>query len=124
MVGTPPSERELPQNVTVRLRAPLLRLLQQAAPFVSGGGYNAIMAALLTGTPVVGLPGRVVNVRRVAALHAGVLVPGLPVPAEHAIAAMRRVLDDRTFTSGARAAGAVLRALPGPIGVAEVLAEV
>ena len=116
---------ELPDNVSVVESAPILRMLSRAMLLVSGGGYNALMAALLTGTPVVGLPGRCAerdfNLRRVAELAAGVMVPGYPAPADQVVAAMEAVLSEPAYHAAAIAAGDQLRRLPGPSGVVEIL---
>jgi UDP:flavonoid glycosyltransferase YjiC (YdhE family) len=119
-------QRNASQNVNIVSSAPIFRLLQRAALFISGGGFNALLAALLTGTPIVGVPGRSAerdfNVRRVVELGAGVLVPGYPASFEDVVSAFDRVLRESAFQKNAILAGDKLRNLPGSGGVVDLLA--
>jgi UDP:flavonoid glycosyltransferase YjiC (YdhE family) len=126
VVGQPEyAGRCLASNVTITGHAPILRLLQRSAVFISGGGCNAIMAALLTGTPIVGLPGMVAerdfNVRRAVELGAATLVGGYPAAAERTVDVIQHAVRDSTLADGAHAAGRQLRLLPGPGGVVDIL---
>lgn len=119
-------QRNASQNVHVVSSAPIFRLLQRAVLFISGGGYNSLLAALLTGTPIVGMPGlsaeRDFSVRRVVELGAGVLVSGYPASFEDILSAFDRVVREPKFRKNAILAGDKLRHLPGPRGVVDLLA--
>jgi UDP:flavonoid glycosyltransferase YjiC (YdhE family) len=84
----------------------LTRGLQACDIFITRGGQNAVMAALLAGQPIVGTPGSsaepLFNLRMVEAAGAAAFVPGLPTAAQLRDAALA------VNTSHARAQAGVL----------------
>jgi UDP:flavonoid glycosyltransferase YjiC (YdhE family) len=119
-------ERRLPYcdgNITVARLPGMSRAMQQTDLVVTRGGQNALMACLLAGRPVVGVPGtssepnfnlRVLEAHGVAAVLDG-------VPSVHALAeAATRLLDGATAERSA-ALGRILRRQGGPAEVVRLL---
>ena len=88
----------------------------EAAAVVGHGGFGTTMAALTAGVPQVILPlfafDQYVHAQRVAEVNAGIQLPGGLAAVTDLPAAVRKVLDDRTFTEDARAMAAEIAALP------------
>jgi len=106
--------RDVParHNVRVVAAAPHREVLREAAVVVTHAGHGTVMKSLAAGVPLVCLPmGRDqrANARRVLRLSAGVHVTRRPTAARIA-SAIRRVLDDPTFTANAHDAAQMLAA--------------
>ena len=99
-------------NVKVVRAAPHRDVLREAAVVVTHAGHGTVMKTLAAGVPLVCIPmGRDqrANTSRVLRLSAGVQVTGRPTAA-HIASAVRRVLDDPTFTAHAHDAAQMLAA--------------
>jgi MGT family glycosyltransferase len=107
---------EPPENVLVRAQVPQLRVLQQAAGFVSHGGMNSVSESLIFGVPLVVLPQmseqHIVG-RRVEELGAGLFVETQPVSAKDLRAAVQRMLETAAYRQAARGIGESLRTAGG-----------
>jgi UDP:flavonoid glycosyltransferase YjiC (YdhE family) len=106
----------LPPNTHVEQWWPQEAVMSEAAAVVGHGGFGTTMAALAAGVPQVILPlfafDQYVHAQRVAEVNAGIQLPGGLAAVTDLPAAVRKVLDDRTFTEGARAMAAEIAALP------------
>lgn len=118
----------LPANAAVERWVPQAEILPRVAVVVGHGGYGTVLGALAAGRPMVILPlfaDQPVNAARVAALGAGVALPGGAAPDPgRAIAsvhllpeAVTRLLSDPTFTQAAGRVAAEIGELP-PVDVA------
>jgi UDP:flavonoid glycosyltransferase YjiC (YdhE family) len=114
----------MPDNVTILPRAPLARLLARSELLISGGGQNAIMAALQAGVPILGMTGpsaeRYFNLSRVEAAGAGAIFAG-PLDGTGLQDAVERLLLAEEFRTAAGKLSDELRRLPGPAGIADLL---
>jgi UDP:flavonoid glycosyltransferase YjiC (YdhE family) len=102
-----------PANVRVEPWVPQADVMPQAAAMVGHGGSGTTRMALAAGVPAVVVPGfadQPRNAERVAALGAGIAL------GEDALAglgdAVRRLLDEPSFRSGAQRVAAEVAALP------------
>ncbi|MEO8571916.1 MAG: nucleotide disphospho-sugar-binding domain-containing protein, partial [Chloroflexota bacterium] len=113
----------LPANASVERWVPQAEILPRVAVVVGHGGYGTVLGALAAARPMVILPlfaDQPVNAARVAALGAGLALPGGAVPDPgQAIAsvhllpeAVTRVLSDPTFTQAAGRVAAEIGELP------------
>ncbi|PWR05844.1 glycosyltransferase [Micromonospora acroterricola] len=103
---------------------PLAQLLENVTAVISHGGAGTTLGTLARGIPMVVVPqgaDQFIQADRVAASGAGLaLAPGQAEPAAIA-AALRRLLDEPTFTAEARRISAEVAAMPSPDEVAERL---
>ncbi|MET8356969.1 glycosyltransferase [Micromonospora sp. NPDC005171] len=103
---------------------PLAQLLDNVSAVITHGGAGTTLGTLARGVPMVVVPqgaDQFIQADRVAASGAGLaLMPGQADPAAIA-AALRRLLDEPTFTEAARRIGAEVATMPSPDGVAERL---
>ena len=106
-----PGELRTPSNVQVVAAAPHSEVLQSAAAVVTHGGHGTVIRALAADVPLVVLHhGRdqADNAARVTARNAGLRVKRTASPS--AIAkAVRRLLDDPTYRTGAARLGRSIR---------------
>jgi glycosyltransferase len=106
----------VPANAHVERWWPQAEVMPQATAMVGHGGFGTTMMALAAGVPQVVVPlfafDQGVNARRVAAIGAGIHVPGGPSPAHEIASALTRVLTDPAYRAGARAVAADMAALP------------
>ena len=82
---------------------------------VGHGGFGTTMTALAAGVPQVVVPrslDRTINADRVAAIGAGIHLPGGPAAVSDIPAALTRVLPDRGYRDAARAVAADIAQLP------------
>jgi MGT family glycosyltransferase len=99
-----PADFPAPPNIAVRAAAPHARIFPLAAAVVTHAGHGTVIRALACGVPLVCLPmGRDQdgNAARVVARGAGLRLPP-NAPADAIRAAVRRVLDDPGFRTGAQ----------------------
>ncbi|MEU4474326.1 glycosyltransferase [Micromonospora sp. NPDC023888] len=103
---------------------PLAQLLENVSAVITHGGAGTTLGTLARGIPMVVVPqgaDQFIQADRVAASGAGLaLMPGQADPAAIA-AALRRLLDEPTFTEAARRLSAEIVAMPSPDEVAERL---
>ncbi|MFE9193461.1 glycosyltransferase [Micromonospora sp. NPDC007208] len=103
---------------------PLAQLLENVSAVVTHGGAGTTLGTLARGVPMVVVPqgaDQFIQADRVAASGAGLaLMPGQADPAAIA-AALRRLLDEPTFTEAARRIAAEVATMPSPDEVAERL---
>ncbi|MFI6232854.1 glycosyltransferase [Micromonospora sp. NPDC050784] len=103
---------------------PLAQLLENVSAVITHGGAGTTLGTLARGVPMVVVPqgaDQFIQADRVAASGAGLaLMPGQAGPAAIA-AALRRLLDEPTFTEAARRIGAEVATMPSPDEVAERL---
>ncbi|WP_182524951.1 glycosyltransferase [Nocardioides dongkuii] len=116
-----------PPNTCVRPWWPQADVLPHAAAVVGHGGFGTTMAAFAAGVPQVVLPlfamDQFINAEHVAALGAGLALPG-PDALPDLPAAVRRVLGDDRYRSAARAVADEMAALPPVSSMVPLLAEV
>jgi MGT family glycosyltransferase len=99
-----PSTIDAPANVQVVRSAPHSQVLPHAAAVVTHAGHGTVIKSLAAGVPLVCLPlGRdqLDNAARVQAHGAGLRLKPKAGPSKIA-AAVRRVIDEPSFTAGAR----------------------
>ncbi len=115
--SSPPDRRSIPDalrapaNVTVVAAAPHSEVLRHTSAVVTHGGHGTVVRTLAADVPMVILHhGRdqADNATRVTTRGAGLAVKRTATPAVIA-AAVRRVLDDPAFASGARQLGESIR---------------
>ncbi|MFI6069196.1 glycosyltransferase [Micromonospora sp. NPDC051227] len=103
---------------------PLAQLLGNVSAVITHGGAGTTLGTLARGIPMVVVPqgaDQFIQADRVAASGAGLaLMPGQADPAAIA-AALRRLLDEPTFTEAARRIGAEVATMPSPDEIAERL---
>lgn len=106
----------LPANAHVEPWWPQPELMPQAAAMVGHGGFGTSMMALAAGVPQVVVPlfafDQAINARRVAAIGAGIHVPGGPSSSAEIASAVTAVLTDPAYRAGAKAVAADMAALP------------
>jgi UDP:flavonoid glycosyltransferase YjiC (YdhE family) len=115
--GLDPADLEpIPPNSHIEQWWPQEAVMGKAAAVVGHGGFGTTMAALSAGVPQVVLPlfsfDQAVNAKRVAEVNAGIQLPGGLGAVQDLPAALGKVLDDPSFTQGARAMAAEIAALP------------
>lgn len=114
--GIPVDALPVPPNACVRQWWPQDDVLPQAAVMVGHGGFGTTMAALAAGVPQVVLPlfatDQFVNAEHVAAVGAGLMVPGGPDAAGDLPAAIATVLGEDSHRTVARAIAAEIARLP------------
>jgi MGT family glycosyltransferase len=101
-------ELTAPANVALVDSAPHAELMKQASLVVTHGGHGTVIKALAAGLPMLILPhGRDQgdNAIRVTARGAGLALPN-DAPSAEIAAALRRLLDEPSFTEAARRLGA------------------
>jgi UDP:flavonoid glycosyltransferase YjiC (YdhE family) len=107
-----PESVPAPPNVRVVRSAPHRQVLREASLVVTHAGHGTVMKTLSAGVPMVCIPmGRDqhANTTRVLRLGAGVRI-GKSAPASRIADAIRRVLDEPTFTAYAQNAAQMLAA--------------
>jgi len=106
----------VPPNAHVERWWPQAEVMSRAAAVVGHGGFGTTMMALAAGVPQIVVPlfafDQVINAERVAAVGAGIHLPGGPMSAPEIPAALTSVLTDRVYRSGAAAVAADMTALP------------
>ena len=110
-----PDQIEAPDTVTVVRSAPHRQVLAHADVLLTHGGHGTVMKGLLAGVPIVCMPtGRDQpdNAARLTHRGAGVKISKNARPTDIA-AAVRRVLDDRSFRDAAADLGTRIRAEAG-----------
>ncbi|MFC6091791.1 macrolide family glycosyltransferase [Saccharothrix lopnurensis] len=115
---------ELPPNVEAHAWVPQLAVLEHAAAFVTAGGLNSLMMALLTGVPVVAVPHMSESLllsRRAAALGAGTVLAGGEATGARLRSAVAALLADPTTTTATRALRERTRAAGGTGAAADAL---
>ncbi|XP_003925975.1 UDP-glucuronosyltransferase 3A2 isoform X2 [Saimiri boliviensis] len=83
--------------------------------FVTHGGQNSIMEAILHGVPMVGIPvfgDQPENMIRVEAKKFGVSIPLKKLKAETLALKMKQIMEDKRYKSAAVAASVILRSHP------------
>jgi UDP:flavonoid glycosyltransferase YjiC (YdhE family) len=115
--GLDPADLEpIPPNSHIEQWWPQQAVMGKAAAAVGHGGFGTTMASLSAGVPQVVLPlfsfDQAVNAKRVAEVNAGIQLPGGLEAVPDLPAALGKVLDDPSFTQGARAMAAEIAALP------------
>jgi UDP:flavonoid glycosyltransferase YjiC (YdhE family) len=115
--GLDPADLEpIPPNSHLEQWWPQRAVMGGAAAAVGHGGFGTTMAAFSAGVPQVVLPlfafDQAVNARRVAAVNAGIQLPGGLAAVADLPAALQKVLDDPAFTEGAHAIATEIAALP------------
>jgi UDP:flavonoid glycosyltransferase YjiC (YdhE family) len=103
-------------NVTVVAAAPHSEVLHHASAVVTHGGHGTVIRSLAAGVPLVVMPqGRdqADNAMRVESRGAGVTIKSSASPATIG-AAVKRVLEDRSFGETARRLGDAIRADAAP----------
>jgi UDP:flavonoid glycosyltransferase YjiC (YdhE family) len=108
--------KPIPPNGHVEQWWPQEAVMGKASAVVGHGGFGTTMAALAAGVPQVVIPlfsfDQAINAERVAAVNAGVQLPGGLEAVANLPAALRRILDDPAFAEGARSMAAEIAALP------------
>ncbi|WP_372434251.1 glycosyltransferase [Micromonospora luteifusca] len=103
---------------------PLAQLLENVSAVITHGGAGTTLGTLARGIPMVVVPqgaDQFIQADRVAASGAGLaLMPGQADPAAIA-AALRRLLDEPSFTEAAQRISAQVAAMPSPDEMAERL---
>ena len=106
----------VPANAHVERWWPQAEVMPHAAAMVGHGGFGTTMMALAAGVPQVVVPlfafDQGVNARRVAAIGAGIHVPGGPSSAHEIASALTLVLTDPAYRTGAQAVANDMAALP------------
>jgi MGT family glycosyltransferase len=100
-----------PSNFTLAPTVPQLRVLQDAAVFVSHGGMNSVNEALYQGVPMVLVPkalDQFINSRRIADLGAGIYVKR--PNAKNLRKAVERVMTEPDYERSAQRLSAQIRA--------------
>jgi UDP:flavonoid glycosyltransferase YjiC (YdhE family) len=105
-----------PANAHVERWWPQAQVMPVASATVGHGGFGTTMIALAAGVPQVVIPlfapDQAQNAERVAAIGAGIHLTGGPSCAGEIPAALRRVLTDPAYRSGAARVAAEMAALP------------
>jgi UDP:flavonoid glycosyltransferase YjiC (YdhE family) len=114
--GLDPAELEpIPPNSHVEQWWPQQAVMPAAAAVIGHGGFGTTMAALAAGVPQVVMPlfafDQKINAERVAAVNAGIELPGGLAAIAKLPTVLRRVLEDPVFTEGARAVATEISAL-------------
>lgn len=105
-----------PDNVRLEPYVPQLAVLEEAAAFITHGGFNSAKEALSMGIPLVVIPisgDQPYTAERVEALGLGRRVGPDERSAPIIRARLREVLADQTYREAARAFAADMAALPG-----------
>ena len=105
-----------PANVRIEPYVPQIAVLEQAAAFITHGGFNSAKEALSLGIPLVVIPiggDQPYTAERVEALGLGRGVGPDERTADAIRSRLREVLDDPTYRANARAFAADMAALPG-----------
>ncbi|WP_244930394.1 glycosyltransferase [Nocardioides sp. W7] len=125
--GVAVDELTVPPNACVEQWWPQDDVMAQAAAVVGHGGFGTTMAALVAGVPQVVLPlfamDQFVNADHVAAVGAGVTVPGGVAGVDELPAALARVLQDDRYRLAARSVADQMAGLPPVTAVVPVLEE-
>jgi MGT family glycosyltransferase len=112
--GTAISNRRLgnaPPNFTLASTVPQLRVLRDAAVFVSHGGMNSVNEALYQGVPMVLVPkalDQFINSRRIADLNAGIYVK--QPNAKNLRKAVERIMTEPDYQRSAQKLSGQIRA--------------
>jgi UDP:flavonoid glycosyltransferase YjiC (YdhE family) len=117
----------VPPNAWVEEWWPQAEVMPAAAAMIGHGGFGTTMAALAAGVPQVVVPlfafDQFVNAEQVAAVRAGVQVPGGPAGLSEIPAAITAVLGDPEIAEGARTVAAEVAALPELAHSVSIVAE-
>ena len=126
--GDPESLAPHPANARIERWWPQPEVMAAAAAVVGHGGFGTTMTALAAGVPQVVVPlfsfDQAVNADRVAAVGAGVQVPGAPHNGSAIAAALTEVLADGSYRTAAGRLAADIAALPDAAGSVPVLEEI
>jgi UDP-glucoronosyl and UDP-glucosyl transferase len=114
--GDPATLEPVPANAHVERWWPQTDVMPHAAVVVGHGGFGTTMMALAAGVPQVVVPlfafDQTINAERVAAIGAGIHVPGGPAAVANIPSALSRVLTEPTYRDGTRAVAADIAQLP------------
>lgn len=124
VVAPPDRLPDVPDNVLVAERVPMLDLLPHMDVVLGHGGVNTTSEALLAGVPLVLAPIRHDQpemARQVVAAGAGVRVRFRRATPDQLRAAVTDVLDDPAYRAAARRIGAAFRAAGGADAAAELV---
>jgi len=117
----------LPGNPLVVHFAPQLEILKRAVLVITHAGLNTVLESLSEGVPMVAIPlgnDQPGVAARLKARGAGVVVPRGRLSVARLRAAVRLVMQDRSYRDAARALQAVIRQVNGPELAADVIEEV
>jgi len=106
----------IPVHITVAPYFPQLKVLQQAALFISHGGANSINESLYYGVPLLLVPQiqeQRINAARVEELGAGIYFKEKPLTKENLLLAMRKILDNADYRLNAEKVGESLKTAGG-----------
>lgn len=112
-----------PDNFRIESYVPQLSVLSRSAAFVTHGGIGSASEALHCGTPQVFLPqiwDGYLMAHQISQAGAGILLPPEP-SAEQLRAAVKSVLEDRTYQEKARRLGEDLSSAGGAAGAADAI---
>jgi UDP:flavonoid glycosyltransferase YjiC (YdhE family) len=113
---SPADLHPMPANSHVEQWWPQQLVMGAAAAVIGHGGFGTTMAALASAVPQVFVPlfsfDQASNADRVASMNAGIHLRGGLAAVADLPTALGRVLDDPTFTEGARALAAEIARLP------------
>lgn len=114
--GDPATLQPVPANAHVARWWPQADVMPHAEVVVGHGGFGTTMTALAAGVPQVVVPlfafDQTVNAERVAAIGAGIHVPGGPAAVSNIPSALTRVLTEPAYHDCARAVAADIAQLP------------
>jgi glycosyltransferase len=114
--GDPASLAPIPLNTRVEQWWPQANLMPHTAVVVGHGGFGTTMMALAAGVPQVIVPlfafDQTTNAERVAAIGAGIHLPGGPGAVAAIPSSLTRVLTDPTYRDAAQAVAADMARLP------------
>jgi UDP:flavonoid glycosyltransferase YjiC (YdhE family) len=117
----------VPANAHVERWWPQAEVMPLAAASVGHGGFGTTMMALAAGVPQVVIPlfasDQALNAGRVAAIGAGIHLSGEPASVAEIPAALRRVLTDPDFATGAQRVAADMAALADMTEAVPILEE-
>jgi UDP:flavonoid glycosyltransferase YjiC (YdhE family) len=123
----PADIRAAQPNVVVERYIPQRQLLQNTDVVVSHGGAGSTVGALVAGLPQLvlpqGAPSQASIGERLSTIGAGLTIPAEDRSEDRIRSAVRRLLQDPSFTYTARQIAQELRLLPAPTQVAEHVIE-
>jgi UDP:flavonoid glycosyltransferase YjiC (YdhE family) len=112
----PTQLRPWPDNAWVTQWWPQEAAMTEAALVVGHGGFGTTITALAAGVPQIVMPlfasDQFLNAQRVAAVGAGIQLPGDLEAVKDVPEAVRKLLDQTHFAEGARSVAAEIAALP------------
>ncbi|MFD3740626.1 glycosyltransferase, partial [Streptomyces sp. NPDC058629] len=119
-------EGPVPPNVRVTDFVPLAALVPSCAAVVHHGGFGTIGTTALHATPQLSLPDQMDAIwlaQGVSSYGAGIDLPVEGVSGDAVAAGVRRLLDEPSFTAGARRLREDLHAMPSPADAVPRLVE-